>query len=102
MKKYSNLQEWGQDVVAKTLDKRTLYEALAEELSEATQASMKIIRASNLNHNHTPVTFTEAETSLREELIDVAMVAKALGILPTLKEINECPKWERWASRVLN
>ncbi len=82
------------------LSDRELLEALAEECTEAAQAALKLIRAKGYSNNVTPVSPTVANASLKEELIDVCMVALSLGILPTEQQIKECPKWQRWLNRL--
>ena len=93
--------------VLEKLDKRTILEQLAEEGSELSKASLKIIRAEELSNNFTPVTREEAFSNLCEEIHDIFMVIHLLWLkckYPTeiadllLEESN--PKWERWAKRL--
>ena len=43
------------DFIKHKLDMRTLLEQLAEEASELSQASLKLIRAKGLSNNSTPI-----------------------------------------------
>lgn len=87
--------------IIRQLPKRDLYEALAEESAELSQAALKCIRAEKLNKNVTPKTEQEALDNLKEELLDVAVCAFIMGIpLPNEKDILSNFKLNRWASRL--
>ena len=89
--------------VLEKLDKRTILEQLAEEGSELSKASLKIIRAEEMSNNFTPVTREEAFSNLCEEIHDTLMVV--LLLWSKCKYSHEYagkfnPKWERWAKRL--
>ena len=86
-----------QKYISSKLNYRTLLEQLAEEASELSQASLKVIRAYNLSDNYTPVSPLEAKANLREELEDVLVVSELLGLTKT-DWYSE--KLERWAKRL--
>jgi len=87
-------------VILEKLDRRTLYEQLAEECSELAQASLKCIRAEQLSNNVTPTPVYEAHANLFDEIVDVLIVLNCLGIKASTSDINNSPKWRRWAERV--
>lgn len=87
-------------LVREKLSDRDLYELLAEELCEASQASLKYIRASKMNGNHTPTSELQSKQQLLEELGDVAMIVDLLQLdIPKSKTNN---KWKRWADRLIS
>lgn len=95
------------DYVVRGLDKRTILEQLAEEASEITQASLKLIRAEKFNNNYTPSSKEESIENLLEEINDIRMVINLirtkydeLYFLPEDNEIINNPKWKRWAERL--
>lgn len=89
------------EYILKTVDRRELYELLAEECSELAKAALKCIRAEKLSRNVTPVTSTEAHMNLCEELSDVLMVLVCLGLkVDSSDGMPMSPKWERWANRL--
>lgn len=88
------------ELISKKLDYRTKLESLAEESSELAKASLKLIRASELNNNKTPKTELEAVADLIEEAIDVCMCLKLIGCLPTEEQILTSEKWKRWSDRL--
>ena len=99
-----NQQKYFEHVV-KVLDKRTVLEQLAEESSEITKASLKVIRADNLSKSTTSMTYEESMKNLIEEINDVRMIISLLkhkypelnNTLPEDKEILKNPNWKRWA-----
>lgn len=80
------------------LDDRTLWEQLAEESSELTKAALKIIRASKLSNNPTPISETNAYTDVKEELQDVLCVCELLSLIKGV-DMNQA-KLERWVLRI--
>ncbi len=83
------------------IDERTLFEALAEEAAELSQASLKFIRASAMNNNWTPVTAFDAAVNIKEEVMDMLSIVYMLdGSIPSQKEVDEYSKWKRWAKRM--
>lgn len=89
------------DFIKHKLDMRTLLEQLAEEASELSQASLKLIRAKELSNNSTPIDEQEAIQNLLEEVGDIRMVLTLL--CPENKidiDIENNPKWKRWAERL--
>lgn len=86
-------------IVQETLTERDLLEQLAEEAAELCQAALKLIRASGMNNNVTPVTREQAAEAVFEELNDVLIVAEALGIFLGDHKMDSY-KWQRWAERV--
>ena len=89
-----------QEKVKGLLERRELLEALAEEAGELVQAALKLIRAEGLNGNATPKTQEEARADLEEEWKDVLSVAYLLGMDPGKADIENYPKWTRWARRL--
>lgn len=87
-------------VILEKLDRRILYEQLAEECSELAQASLKCIRAEQLSNNVTPTPVYEAHANLFDEIVDVLIVLNCLGIKASTSDINNSPKWKRWAERL--
>lgn len=89
-------------IVEAKLDRRELYEQLAEECSELAQAALKCIRAEQLSNNVTPTPVYEAHANLFDEIVDVLIVLNCLGIKASTSDINNSPKWKRWAERLEN
>ena len=90
------------DLVRASLPVRDLFEALAEESAELSQAALKCIRAEGLNQNPTTTPVGDAWDNLLEELTDVYMVALAMGVMPDEATIKNSPKWKRWIKRINN
>lgn len=88
------------ELISKKLDYRTKLECLSEEASELAKASLKVIRASGLSNNTTPVSELDSVDNLVEEAIDVCMCLKLLGCLPTEAQILNSSKWKRWSTRL--
>ena len=88
------------DFVKTKLDKRTLYEQLAEEAAELSKAALKVIRARGMNNNVTPIDPIQAENDLLEEAADVMGVLALL--IPDDRYKNFVSYWkiERWAERL--
>lgn len=86
-------------IVQETLTERDLLEQLAEEAAELSKAALKLIRASGMNKNATPVTREQAAENVLEELRDVLIAAEALGIWLGDHKMDSY-KWQRWAERV--
>ena len=86
-------------IVQETLTERDLLEQLAEEASELSKAALKLIRASGMNNNATPVTREQAAENVLEELRDVLIAAEALGIFLGDYRMDS-HKWKRWAERL--
>ena len=93
--------------VMEVLSKRDRLEVLAEEASELSQAALKLIRASRLSGNPTPVSAREAEINLEEEIADVFVALLALGYSPVMAdesnmrfEAIEAEKINRWCKRL--
>lgn len=84
-----------------------LYTALAEEASELTKASLKVLRASGAVKNPTPISYDKAYDNLMEEVADVFVCLLAVGILDADKiegtDFSDIvdEKIQRWANRVL-
>lgn len=89
------------EYIRSQLDERTLLEQLAEESAEFTQATLKLIRAKELNNNYTPVTIDKAYKNFHEELTDIDICLFVLGYL-VLDEKNMYihAKIKRWAERL--
>lgn len=96
------------DFILKKLDERTLLEQLAEEASELSQAALKLIRAKGLNNNVTPKTEYEAIQNIVEEMRDRSIVItllcykdkKLLAAIFNSEDVENSPKWKRWAERL--
>lgn len=91
------------EYIRNTLQTRTLYEQLAEECSELSQASLKLIRALG-NGNPTPVDYADAYSNLFEEVIDIQIVLETLQVpswleRESLKDLY-AEKLDRWYGRV--
>lgn len=93
------------EYVVKVLDKRTVLEQLAEETSEITKASLKVIRAEKLGKSTTSITYEDSMENLIEEINDVRMIISILrtkyfeldNTLPKDNDIINNPKWKKWA-----
>jgi len=89
--------------IKQNLNRRDLFEQLAEEASELSKASLKCIRAFGLSNNYTPVEQPEAVDNLIEELNDILMVMIILFPLDykvSVVNIFKNKKWKRWAERL--
>lgn len=85
--------------VQSKLCRRDLYEMLAEEAAELSQAALKVIRAEGMSGSVTPITEEEAHANLNEEVVDVLVVLAALNVeILNAKLANE--KAQRWADRL--
>lgn len=89
------------DYIRKTLPPEELLTLLAEEAAELAKAALKLRRALD-GTNPTPVTAASAYDSLLEEIADVWLTMRALGLD---KEAETCEatmtaKLERWAKRM--
>lgn len=78
---------------------RDLLEQLAEESAELSQAALKLIRASRMSQNPTPISKDEALASLKEEANDVLMVLEILGFVDQ-RAVRDWRKLVRWAERL--
>lgn len=74
-----------------------LYEQLAEECSELTQAALKMARIMR-GDNPTPVTQNEASAAIEEEYTDVELCAGLLGLKCNPYIATE--KLDRWVERI--
>lgn len=91
--------------IADKLGEAELLCQLAEELTEAAQAALKLRRAITQT-NPTPKSVDECRDDLAEELADVSLCLDALGIdttdralmLAMVKTVNY--KCQRWAGRL--
>lgn len=82
------------------LSNQELLEQLAEECSELAKASLKMIRASGMSANITPITRREAYDNFIEEQNDVVSVLWVLTRDERYAYIDGYPKYERWAKRL--
>lgn len=86
------------------LDNRTLLEQLAEECSELSKASLKMIRAMGRSNNITPVSPGQAMDNFREEIMDVlsviALIEGGDSLNGMVYDIPYNPKLKRWAERL--
>ena len=78
---------------------RDLLEQLAEESAELSQAALKLIRASRMSQNPTPISKDEALASLKEEANDVLIILVILG-LADQRAVHDWRKLVRWAERI--
>ena len=88
------------EYIMNTLTARELLEQLAEECSELSKASLKLIRALKLNKNATPISKVEAYDKFIEEQKDVISVLWLLTNSDRYAYIDNYPKMERWAKRL--
>ena len=88
------------EYVKNTLPARDLLEQLAEECNELSKASLKLIRALELNENATPTDKIEAYDNFVEEQKDVISVLWLLTMDERYAYIDGYPKYERWAKRL--
>ena len=88
------------EYIRDTLTARELLEQLAEECSELTKASLKLIRALELSENATPIGTIEAYDNFIEEQKDVISVLWLLTNSDRYAYIDGYPKYERWAKRL--
>lgn len=82
--------------IRKLITRPALYEQLAEECSELSQASLKMARIIR-NENKTPVTIDEARENISEEYTDILLCAEVLGIRPSGEIFSQ--KLNRWVER---
>lgn len=73
-----------------------LYEQLAEECNELSQACLKKARKLR-NENYTPKTMEEIDENLKEEYTDVQLSANACGLIVDWHTEHE--KAARWIKR---
>lgn len=90
-------------IVQDKLPPHELLTQLAEELTEAAQAALKLRRAA-MGVNPTPVDCGQARRKLLEELRDVGNIVETLGLVdavraPGLDEYAD-GKMARWARRL--
>ena len=88
------------EYVKNTLPTRDLLEQLAEECNELSKASLKLIRALELNKNATPTGKNEAYDNFIEEQKDVISVLWLLTGNERYAYIDDYQKFERWAKRL--
>ena len=88
------------EYIMNTLTARELLEQLAEECSELSKASLKLIRALGLSENATPIGQIEAYDNFIEEQKDVISVLWLLTNSDRYAYIDDYPKMERWAKRL--
>lgn len=89
------------EYIRSKLDERTLLEQLAEESAELTQATLKLIRAKELNKNYTPIEVKSAENNFDEEFGDIEICLAVLGYLTLdYKNMHTYTKIKRWAERL--
>ena len=88
------------EYIMNTLTTRELLEQLAEECSELSKASLKLIRALGLSENATPIGKIEAYDNFIEEQKDVISVLWLLTGSERYAYIDNYPKYERWANRL--
>lgn len=89
------------EYIQSRLSRRDLYEMLAEEAAELSQAALKVIRAEGMSGSVTPITAEEAHANLNEEVVDVLVVLAALNVeIFNAKLANE--KAQRWVDRLNN
>ena len=88
------------EYIMNTLTARELLEQLAEECSELTKASLKLIRALELSENATPIDKIKAYDNFIEEQKDVISVLWLLTNSDRYAYIDDYSKYERWAKRL--
>ena len=88
------------EYVKNTLPARDLLEQLAEECNELSKASLKLIRALELNKNATPTGKNEAYDNFIEEQKDVISVLWLLTRDENYKFIDNYEKYARWSKRL--
>lgn len=91
------------EYIRKTIPTKELLAQLAEEAAELGHAALKVRRTLD-NTNPTPVTSEEAFESLHEEIADIKLVLKALGLdTPNTRSRHTCimqGKVRRWCDRL--
>ena len=85
--------------VQNKLSRRDLYEMLAEEAAELSQAALKVIRAEGMSGSITLVSAEEAHANLNEEVVDVLVVLAALNVEIFNAKLADA-KAQRWADRL--
>ena len=73
---------------------------LAEEASELSQAALKLIRASHLSDNPTPIEHKEAVKKLIDEFGDVLNCWALVVNVDDYFGTDQSQKWKRWAIRL--
>lgn len=88
------------EYIRNKVSQRTVFEQLAEEASELTQASLKIIRAAELSDDSpTNITQDEAVHNLAEEIHDVFVCLYIIGCVE-IEDNVAIEKLKRWAERL--
>lgn len=90
-KMYSKLEE-----IRRLISRPALYEQMAEECSELTQALLKKARKLR-DENHTPKTFDEIDNDILEEYTDVMLCARVLNLECDFSLMDH--KIDRWIFR---
>ena len=84
-------------IVTSTLSKAAIYEQLAEECVELAHACQKKARKLR-GENPTPLEMDEIDEAVSEELTDVTLVSRILGLDCNLRMYWD--KYDRWCSRL--
>ena len=89
------------DYIREQLPEEVLYAQLAEEAAELAQAALKMYRILD-GRNPTPVRFSEAWADIQEEVSDVLLCLRVLGIGDNLEAYSgqKKAKLDRWADRL--
>lgn len=84
-------------ILNNTMDDACLYELLAEEASELSQAALKLARVMR-GEVPTPTTAQDANEHLMEEFNDVLIIAEIVSLARDNARIDA--KMERWVERL--
>lgn len=98
IRKDRDMKEKNIGYIQLSVGEAAIYEQLAEEAAELSQAALKCARIIR-RENPTPVTQEEADRHLQEEFSDVMLCTEVLGLKED-PEITE-RKAKRWVERLL-
>lgn len=93
----------GEDVlnfegIKKSISEAALYEQLAEECAELSQAALKKARILR-GENPTPIDMDSADEKVAEEYSDVSLCARVIGLEIDIISFNY--KYMRWVERIM-
>lgn len=92
-----NIKDESESTITSKLSKASLYEQLAEECVELAHACQKKARKLR-GENPTPLTMSEIDAAVVEELTDVTLVARLINLDCDVRLYWD--KYDRWCDRL--
>lgn len=92
-----HIKDESESIITSKLSKASLYEQLAEECVELAHACQKKARKLR-GENPTPLTMSEIDTAVIEELTDVTLVARLINLDCDIQLYWD--KYDRWCDRL--